>query len=63
MCTVNDELAMHRNTTEENIKLIKDDLLKYIKIGAITIFALLGGIIITKALGFDLISLINSLGL
>jgi hypothetical protein len=62
-CEFNDQLVFHRNSTEENIKLIKEDLIKYVKLCLVIIFTLLGGIVITRILGLDIIKLINEIGL
>ena len=63
MCQMNDNFVLH-NLTQNNIgtevTIIKKQLLKWMMICVIIIFTLLGGIIIAKALGLDVIELINS---
>jgi|24BtaG_2_1085350.scaffolds.fasta_scaffold00346_3 hypothetical protein len=62
MTGLNDHFVLHRANTEDSIKVIKDDLIKYIKRLAILVFVLLGGILVSKALGLDLVSLIKEIG-
>lgn len=63
MCDINDKFVLH-NLEQENIdkdiKTIKKDLLRWIKICVLVIFTLLGGILITKALGLDIVELIKN---
>jgi hypothetical protein len=63
MCQMNDQFVLH-NLVQENISkdlaVVRQQLMKWIFICVITIFTLLGGIIISKALGLDIIELIKS---
>ena len=62
MCDLNDNFVLHRNATEQNIEFIKKDLIKWLKACIIVIFSLLGGIVILKPLGLDVVELINNIG-
>ena len=62
VCELNDNFVLHRNATEQNIAFIKKDLIRWLKTCIIVIFSLLGGIVILKPLGLDVVELINNIG-
>lgn len=62
LCGLNDNFILHRNATEQNISLIKNDLIKWVKYSILVIFTLLGGIVIAEALGLDIVDIIKGIG-
>lgn len=62
MCQINDNFALH-NLTQDKIQsdlaVVKKQLLKWLFISVIIIFTLLGGIVISKALGLNVVELIT----
>lgn len=59
---LNDQFVFHCNTANDiskEVKMVKEQLLKWLKWCIIVIFTLLGGIIFAKALGLDIIELIK----
>jgi hypothetical protein len=63
MCKMNDEFVLHNLRQEDvakDISIIRKQLLKWVLTSVIVIYTLLGGIVITKALGLDIVNLIRS---
>lgn len=62
MCQLNDNFTLHNLCQEEiqkDLAVVREQLLKWLFISIIIIFTLLGGIVIAKALGLDVVGLIN----
>jgi hypothetical protein len=62
MCQINDNFVLH-NISQEDIKkdlaVVRKQLLKWLFMSILVIFTLLGGILIAKSLGLDIVELIN----
>lgn len=65
MTQLNDNFSLHCRLADEiksEIDFVKKDLIKWLKMTLIIIFTLLGGIIVSKALGLDIINIITNVG-
>lgn len=63
MCEMNDEFVLHNLRQEAvatEVTIIKKQLMKWVLISVVVIFTLLGGIVITKSLGLDIVDIIRS---
>jgi len=62
MCQLNDNFVLHKlsqDSIQQDLAIVRKQLLRWLFVSIVIIFTLLGGIIITKALGFNVVELIK----